>query len=253
VVGADGHRSTVAALAGAADDRAPNERFGLWAYYRGIPPCQGSPNRIWFLDPDVGIAVRTDDDLTLLSAFPHKRRLAEFQADRAGALEALIASLPDAPDLSRAERVSKVIGMTDYPCVRRPATPRPGVALVGDAAIAGDPLPAVGCGWAFRSAEWLVDATAPALRDGADLARPLARYRRSLRFVEQHDGAARQDARARPANRLERTVRRAAARDPWLARRTYLFAVRAIPVRGLLNPRVLARAVRITARTRATA
>ena len=35
----------------------------------------------------------------------------------------------------------------------------PGLALVGDAALATDPLFGVGCGWAFQSAEWLADAS----------------------------------------------------------------------------------------------
>ena len=39
----------------------------------------------------------------------------------------------------------------------------PGLALIGDAALATDPLFGVGCGWAFQSAEWLADAVAPAL------------------------------------------------------------------------------------------
>ena len=33
----------------------------------------------------------------------------------------------------------------------------PGLALVGDAALATDPLFGVGCGWAFQTAEWLAD------------------------------------------------------------------------------------------------
>jgi len=39
----------------------------------------------------------------------------------------------------------------------------PGMALVGDAALAIDPLWGVGCGWALQSAEWLADSVAPAL------------------------------------------------------------------------------------------
>jgi flavin-dependent dehydrogenase len=35
---------------------------------------------------------------------------------------------------------------------------RPDLALVGDAALAADPLPGVGCGWAYQSAEWLAEA-----------------------------------------------------------------------------------------------
>jgi len=45
----------------------------------------------------------------------------------------------------------------------------------------------VGCGWAFQTAEWLVDATAEALRDG-DVAQS--------RLAKQHR------ARLRPHQRL---------------------------------------------------
>jgi flavin-dependent dehydrogenase len=243
VVGADGHRSPVARLAETAEHVAPNERFGWWAYYRGVVPGGLGGNQIWSLDPDVGILIRTDDDLHMLVAFPAKARLADFSADRPAALERFMAALPDAPDLSSAERVSKVIGTNDYPCVRRDPAPRPGLVLVGDAAITGDPTPAVGCGWAFRAAEWLVESTAPALRDGSDPAAGVAGYRRALRFIEAHDRLGRQDARALPANPVQRLITKAALRDPELGRRVYLFSMRAIPVNALINPRTLVRAL----------
>jgi 2-polyprenyl-6-methoxyphenol hydroxylase-like FAD-dependent oxidoreductase len=47
--------------------------------------------------------------------------------------------------------------------------PRPRLVLIGDAATTGDPVPAVGCGWAFRSAEWLVQTIASDLSHGSDL------------------------------------------------------------------------------------
>ena len=63
----------------------------------------------------------------------------------------------------------------------------PGLALVGDAAMAIDPLWGVGCGWALQSAEWLADGVSAALgepRASADaraLARGLKRYERTHR------------------------------------------------------------------------
>jgi 2-polyprenyl-6-methoxyphenol hydroxylase-like FAD-dependent oxidoreductase len=239
VVGADGYRSTVAGLAGVVADSAPNNRFGMWAYYRGLPHVD---NRIWMLEPDVAITIRTDDDLTMLVAFPGKNKLPEFRVDRAAALEKFIRDLPDAPDLGGGERVSPVIGMTDYPCVRRDPTPVPGLMLVGDAAIAGDPQPAVGCGWAFRGAEWLVESTLPALRGEGSTRRAAAAYRRRLRFIRRHDSLARQAALAGPMNPVQRMVLRAAAVDKHVGRRAYLLSMRAIPVTGLLNPLTLARA-----------
>ncbi|WP_219463049.1 NAD(P)/FAD-dependent oxidoreductase [Nonomuraea rhizosphaerae] len=243
VIGADGHRSTVARLAGVTEDIAPNERFGWWAYYRGVVPSDPGGNQIWALNPDVGILIRTDDDLHMLVAFPVKARIGDFQADRAAALERFMVSLPDAPDLSSAERVSKVIGANDYPCVRRDPVPRPGLMLVGDAAITGDPTPAVGCGWAFRAAEWLVTCTAPALRSGTDPDAGSASYRQALRFIEEHDRLGRQDAQGKPMNAVQRLIARAAMRDPEIGRRVYLFSMRATPVKALINPGTLLRAL----------
>ena len=42
----------------------------------------------------------------------------------------------------------------------------PGLALIGDAALAPDPVWGNGMGWAFNPARWLVDKTAKALRLG---------------------------------------------------------------------------------------
>lgn len=53
-----------------------------------------------------------------------------------------------------------------------------GLALVGDAALATDPLWGVGCGWALQSGEWLADSVAPALLGHEPLQRGLRRYRR---------------------------------------------------------------------------
>ena len=119
-----------------------------------------------------------DDGLTLLAAFPHKRHLPRFRDDRARALRDLFAALPDPPTLGGAELAGKVIGYTDYELVLRDATPRPGLALVGDAALTSDPLMAIGCGWALQSAAWLADSVAPALTAGESLAPALRRYRR---------------------------------------------------------------------------
>src|SRR2546423_5718238 len=81
------------------------------------------------------------------------------------------------PNLEGATRESKVLGKLKLPNVSRPAA-RPGLAFVGDAALAADPLWGVGCGWAFQSAGWLVEETAHALGGGGDLDRALERYRR---------------------------------------------------------------------------
>jgi 2-polyprenyl-6-methoxyphenol hydroxylase-like FAD-dependent oxidoreductase len=253
VVGADGHRSTVAELAGVKTSTADNARFLFWAYYRGVRLRSPGDAAVWFTDPHVAVAVPTDSDLTLLGAFPTKARLPEFQEDRLGAIERFFANLPDGPDLSGASQASRAVGTTDYPMVRRSPAPRPGLALIGDAATASDPVPAVGCGWAFRSAEWLTDATIPALRGRTSVRSALRAYRRQHRFIAGHDRLLRADARGAAPNPAQLAIRRAALHDAEVATRFGRFAMRADRASALVNPRTILRAMSIARRTRPSA
>ncbi len=101
----------------------------------------------------------------------------------------------------------------------RPAA-RPGIAFVGDAALATDPTMGVGCGWAFQSAEWLVDETAAALRGDEELDAALDRYRRVFRRrLGLHHWVIADLSTGRPLRANERIAFRAAARDEWVARK----------------------------------
>ena len=126
---------------------------------------------MWLLDPDAAYTFPNEDDLTVVLLAPHRDRLAEFHADLHGAYRRSVNALPDGPHLSEATLESKLLGKLELPNVMRPAA-RPGMAFVGDAALAADPLWGVGCGWAFQSADWLVQETADALddRDALDAA-----------------------------------------------------------------------------------
>ncbi len=155
----------------------PHGRFFYWGYWRGVRPAT-TRSKMWLLDPDAAYTFPNEDDLTVVLVAPHRDRLAEFQADLHGAYRRTVNSLPDGPDLGEARLESKLLGKLELPNVFRPAA-RPGLAFVGDAALAADPLWGVGCGWAFQSAEWLVQETAGALGGGAAaLDAALERYRR---------------------------------------------------------------------------
>src|SRR4051812_18331456 len=121
------------------------------------------------MEPDCAYTFPNEDRLCVVLGGPHRDRLPEFRSDLEGAYMRYVRALPDAPDLSGATRESKLIGKLDLPNVSRPAA-RPGLAFVGDAALATDPLWGVGCGWAFQSAEWLADETghAPGRGGGHD-------------------------------------------------------------------------------------
>lgn len=247
VVGADGRDSHVADLSGVAAKTLPHGRIAYGAYFEGAAPSNAPDSSIWFLDPDVAAAFPTDSDLTFFAAMPTRARLAEFKRDPEEALLTYIAATPEAPAIREGRRVSPVIGKLDMPNrVRGPVGP--GLALVGDAALATDPLFGVGCGWAFQSAEWLADSVAPSLSGEEPLKRGLARYRRRhRRELRGHAFQIHDYATGRVFNRRERMLMSAAARDPELAARFDAFATRRI---GLMRTfaTTVPRAVGVTAR-----
>jgi 2-polyprenyl-6-methoxyphenol hydroxylase-like FAD-dependent oxidoreductase len=236
VVGADGRGSGVAKLAGEKTKIRKNNRFVYMAYYRDMPLVTGSSPQLWFLDPDMAYAFPTDGELTMLACVPHKDRIPEFKADPEVAMARMYERVPDGPVLDPSKRVSKVLGKLDAANERR----RPagnGYALIGDAAMASDPLWGVGIGWALQSAEWLAEEAGPALGDDRELDRALKRYaRRHRKALAGHDrvcSAYSNGHRFRPGERL---FFRAAARDDELARRFALFGERWIKPTELLTP-----------------
>ena len=206
---------------------------------------------IWFLpDGDVAIATPTDGDLMLYVAFPRLERAPEFKADIEGALRAFVDALPDAPPITESRLAGPLVGKLDLTNEwRSPATR--GVALVGDAATAADPVGAVGCGWALQSAEWLGEALAPALAGDESVVRGLRRYRRRhRRELLGHSLMAAHASRARPPSPILRLLFSAAALDRATAEHLEAFAARSIRPHQLLAPRPLAHAARVNLRCR---
>ncbi len=248
VVGADGRDTQIARMAGIRGRVRPHNRFFYWAYWRGVRPDQ-QRSRMWLTEPDCAYTFPNEDGLTVVLAAPHKDRLPEWRADLEGAYMRFMAGLPDAPDLSSAQRESKLLGKLELPNAERPAA-RPGVALVGDAALASDPLWGVGCGWAFQSGAWLADEAGPALAGGGDLDAALDRYRRvHRRHLRPHHFLIADIASGRPANPFERLMYRAAAGDPEVARRFEEVGSRRHSPARLFRPGTFARMVRAGARS----
>jgi flavin-dependent dehydrogenase len=198
-------------------------------------------NRIWLLDPEGGAQFPNEDGLTALVTGVHRSRFAEVRGDIEGSYMRHLARLPDGPDLSGAERVSKLMGKLEMPNVMRPAS-RPGLAFVGDAALATDPLMGVGITFAFQSAEWLVDATSDALRSPGELDRALRRYRRKFAWrLGPHHLQIADFATGRKIRPLEARTFRTAAVDPVVARAfTDVITRESSPVR-MWDPRITAR------------
>jgi 2-polyprenyl-6-methoxyphenol hydroxylase-like FAD-dependent oxidoreductase len=214
VVGADGRHSTVARLARVPGRVRPNNRFAYFAYWRGVRP-RTDRARVWLLDPDGAAQFPNEDDLTVMVAVAERKRLREFRTDLEGAYMRSLDGLAGGPDLGGAERVSKVIGLLDHVNVMRPAA-RPGLAFVGDAALASDPLWGVGVSWAFQSGAWLVDHTAAALLGGgrAELDAALDRYARAFRRrLGLHHWVIAGYSTGRMMSPVERAMARAGARN----------------------------------------
>jgi menaquinone-9 beta-reductase len=250
VVGADGYRSKVAQLSQTPERRYDNGRFFLYAYYRGVGLRQPGDASLWWHGRDLAVVSPTDGGLVEVALMPTKDQLPRFQKDRAGELARYVARLPDAPDMSGAELVSKIVTAVDYPLIRRPAVPAPGLALIGDAAMTSDPTPAPGCTYALLTGRWLAASTTDALANRRSLETGLRRYRRQRRFVERHDRLIRIEAAAPPPNPVQRMLREAATHDEATAIRLSNFGMQAAPISSLLNPATLARAGRVAYRAR---
>ena len=240
LVGADGRGSQVARLAGVPGRVRPHNRFFYFAYWRGVKPARPC-FRLWLLDPDGAALFPNEDDLTVLVAAYHRSRLGEVRADLERSYMRHLASLPDGPDLSDAERVSKLLGKLEMPNVMRPAA-RPGIAFVGDAALATDPLFGVGITFAFQSAEWLVDETSGALGGDGELDDALRRYRRKFAWrLGPHHLQIADFSTGRKMRPLERLTFRKAPLDPVLARPFGEVLARERSPFRLFDPRTAAR------------
>jgi flavin-dependent dehydrogenase len=191
--------------------------FAAWlcAALRGSQRSCG-PSWSW-ADPLFAGAFPTDDGLVICAAMPTMDRLPEFKRDPLAALLSVFDDLPDAPPIREGRQVGPVMGKLDLTNRMRGPT-APGLALVGDAALATDPLFAVGCGWALQSAEWLADSAAPALRGAEPLDRGLARYRRRHRWrLRGHARFIHDYSTGRRMHPPERLMFATAARDPQVA------------------------------------
>jgi 2-polyprenyl-6-methoxyphenol hydroxylase-like FAD-dependent oxidoreductase len=217
-IGADGRDSRIAELSGVKVKTYPHGRFAYGGYFEGTTPKHAPDAAIWMMDPDWAATFPTDDGLVFYAAMPTMKRLPDFKEDPEAALIEYFEAVPDAPSLRSAKLSERgVLGKIDM--TNRMRTPTaPGLALIGDAALATDPLFGVGCGWAFQSAEWLADAVAPALRGEEALEKGLRRYRRThSRHLRGHAWMIHDFATGRKLQPAEKLFFSGAARDPHVA------------------------------------
>jgi 2-polyprenyl-6-methoxyphenol hydroxylase-like FAD-dependent oxidoreductase len=185
---------------------------------------------VWFGDPDMAYVHQNEEGASMVCVVPAKRRLDEFRGDPESAVRAHFRSLADAPSLDSARPIAKWFGKLEMPSTIRPAAAR-GMAFVGDAAQASDPIFGAGCGWAFQSADWLDEEVGPALVQGSDreLNRALGAYaRRHRRELGAHHWFISDYSSGRRFSPLDKLVYSTAARDAELARRVEDFGTRSV-------------------------
>lgn len=247
VVGADGRDSHVAELAGVRRRTVAHGRVAYGGYFEGPAPVGAPDGSAWFLDPNWCAAFPTDGGLTFYAAMPTRERLPEFRSDPVQALQSFIGAVPDPPPIRESRLVGSPLGKIEMPDVSHTPT-APGLALVGDAAFAADPLWGVGCGWALQSAEWLADSVAPALGGAENLGRGLRRYRRRhLLGLGGHRRMVDDYAGGRRLNLAEQMLFSAAAHNERVARGFEAFGTRNVGMTRMMTtmmPRALAVDVR---------
>jgi flavin-dependent dehydrogenase len=246
-VGADGRDSQVAELAGFPDKKTPHGRFAYGGYFEGPPTAIAPDASFWMLDPQWVAAFPTDSDLTFYAVMGTKDRLPEFKADPEEAMVKFVANVPEPPPIAESKLVGSVLGKVDM-TNRKRGPVAPGLALIGDAALAVDPLFGIGCGWALQSGEWLAHSVAPALRGEAALDKGLDRYKRlHKRALGGHTFLINDYATGRRMNPMERLIFAAAARDEKCASAFEEFGTReARPQQAF--PRLVPRAIAVNAR-----
>ena len=217
VVGADGRDSRVAELARVKEKTLPHDRLAYGGYFEGPKPRFWPDGAVWLLDPDMAAAFPTDGGQVFYIAMTHKDRAPEFKADPERTLVEHVAAVPEAPPIRESRCVAPVIGKIEMPNrVRGPIAP--GLALIGDAALATDPIFGVGCGFAFQSGEWLADSVSPALQGVESLDNCLRRYRkRHRRQLGFHARVIHDYSTGRKFDPFERAIMRTAVRDPQAA------------------------------------
>lgn len=214
IVGADGRDSRVAAMAEVKEKTLPHGRLAYGGYFEG-PMSRFAPDgAVWFLDPDMAAAFPTDRGQVFYIAMTNKERAPEFKRDPERALVEHVAGVPNPPPIRESRCVGPIVGKVEMPNrMRGPVGP--GLALVGDAALATDPFPGVGCGFAFQSGEWLADGVSPWLRGLESQEIGLRRYRkRHRRQLGMHAFLIHDLATGRKLTPTERLMMATAARDP---------------------------------------
>jgi 2-polyprenyl-6-methoxyphenol hydroxylase-like FAD-dependent oxidoreductase len=176
VIGADGCRSTVASLVGAAEYHvSPPSRMFAWAYFEGVDETEGRL-RLGSLGELTYVSSPTDGGLFMAAVCPPLVTRDAFLADREGSFMTGLAAWPELGNLvAGGSRVGSIRVMTNWHGYFRESA-GPGWALLGDAGHFKDPSPAQGISDALRQAERLAAAIEAGLGGAAGIDETLRRW-----------------------------------------------------------------------------
>lgn len=220
VVGADGRRSTVARLAGAATPyrSKPSGRDCYFAYWRDARPEWRSTAAQWRTGELLGTAFPSENGAVLSLIQPpvqpggaHTRHAAQRYLE-------MIAAMPElAARLEGSDLLGRVRSATDITSYFRHSS-GPGWVLPGDSGHFKDPVTAQGMRDAMRYGRLLGEYAAPVLDDARALDRALARWerRRERECLPMYQWTNRL-ARGTEMSPLEVQLYRSGAADPRLA------------------------------------
>jgi flavin-dependent dehydrogenase len=177
VVGADGRRSSIAAMVRApAWVECANGRIMYYAYATDPHPEWRSIAAQWRVGRELGTVFPCDGQadgvpLALILLMPPADRAGEFRTDPDGAFDRTVAALgPMADRLAGCRRTTKLRSSREHPSYFRRSSGS-GWALAGDAGHFKDPVTAQGIRDALRFGRLLGEAVAPVVDDPARLDR----------------------------------------------------------------------------------
>ncbi|WP_280402491.1 NAD(P)/FAD-dependent oxidoreductase [Nocardia carnea] len=180
VVGADGRRSTVARLAGAATPYVsePSGRDCYFAYWRDNSPAWRATAAQWRAGADLGTAFPCDDGLLLCLVQPPAEAGKLRPGDTGRRYAAALDRIPLLRERLRGcEQVGRVRAATEITSYFRRSS-GPGWALPGDSGHFKDPVTAQGIRDALHYGRRLAEDVAPVLHDPPHLDRALAGWER---------------------------------------------------------------------------
>jgi menaquinone-9 beta-reductase len=237
IIASDGPQSRLAQMAGLKAQVTPSGRFRYHAFYRCANDLKA---RLWLLDPDIVALLPHSPDLVEVICAPTSDQLVHFRADPQRRFTQHISQLTEV--INPATPVSRIIGPFSTPATAHPQR-RPGLAFLGTARFAADPLWNTAISWALPAAHTLVYSTVKAIMLTGEIEAGVHAYERQLRQqIEPQYRYLADLTTGRPLNRTESLALTAASQDDDAARRLQDFLLGSGSLRSVLKPDTLLRA-----------